>query len=169
MAEEVSDDCNVTLGGVYKDLKRENRKLCAISSLERKGQGSKIRTCLFPLRILESSRIRPFPSMGPSTDATLFSITAKFSPGYMSPFGLLLFGVLMERVSSLPGWCGVRSYCSRTGPHTGSEPDGSDEEISRYADGYTMRAVTSRRPMQTGVFGEALSRVVCCVEENCGG
>ena len=32
-----------------------------------------------------------------------------------------------------------------------------------------MRAVTSKRPMQTGVFGKALSRVVCCIEGNCCG
>jgi hypothetical protein len=62
----------------------------------------------------------------------------------------------------------VRSYCNRTGPHTGSDPDGSEGEISRYADGYNIRAVTSRRPIQTGVLGEAPSRVVGNVEENCG-
>jgi hypothetical protein len=73
----------------------------------------------------------------------------------------------MEIVSSLPTLCGLRSYSTRTGPHTGSEPDGSEGEISRYGDGYTMRAVTSRRPMQTGVFGKALSRVVCCIEGSC--
>jgi hypothetical protein len=124
--------------------------------------------CRLPLRILESTRIRPFPSIGPSTDATLRSMTAKFSPGCISPCGVLLFGVLIETVSSLPGLCDERSYCSLTGPHTGSDPDGSEGEMSRYADGYTMRAVTSRRPMQTGVFGKALSSVVCCAEGYCG-
>lgn len=72
-------------------------------------------------------------------------------------------------MESSPGWCGARSYCNRTGPHTGSDPDGSEGEISRYADGYNIRAVTSRRPMHTGVLGEAPSRVVGSVEENWGG
>jgi len=78
--------------------------------------------------------MRPFPSMGPSIDATLCSTIAKVSPGCISPSGLLLFGVCMEIVSSLPERYGVRSYCSRTGPHTGSEPDGSEGEMSRYAE-----------------------------------
>jgi hypothetical protein len=30
LAEEVSDDRNVTLGCVYKDFKRKNRKLCKL-------------------------------------------------------------------------------------------------------------------------------------------
>lgn len=103
LAEKVSDDRNVTLGRVYKDLERENRKLCKLSSRERRVQNIIERTCRFPLRILESTRIRPFPSMGPSTDATLRSMTAKFSPGRISPCGVFLFGVIMETVSSFPG------------------------------------------------------------------
>ena len=64
----------------------------------------------------------------------------------------------------------MRSYCNRTCPHTGSELDGSEIEISRYVDGYKIRAVTSRRPMQTGVLSEALSKVIGCAEgKNCGG
>lgn len=168
LAEEVSDNPNITLGRVYNDLERENRKLYKLNLHEGKAHNSIERTCRFPLRILESTRIRPLPSIGPRTDATLRSMTAKFSPGCISPCGVLLFGVLMETVSSLPGWCGERSYCSLTGPQTGSDPDGSEGEMSRYVDGYTMRAVMSRRPMQTGVFGKALSSVVCCAGENGG-
>lgn len=64
----------------------------------------------------------------------------------------------------------MRSYCNRTDPQTMSELDGSEIEISRYGDGYNIRAVTSRRPMQTGVLSEALSKVIGCIEgENCGG
>jgi hypothetical protein len=168
LAEEVSDNRNVTLGCVHKDFKGKDGKLCKLNLHEGKAGNSIERTCRLPLRILESTRIRPFPSIGPSTDATLRSMTAKFSPGSISPSGVLLFGVLMETVSSFPGLCDERSYCSLTGPHTGSDPDGSEGEMSRYADGYTMRAVTSKRPMQTGVFGKALSSVVCCAEGNCG-
>jgi hypothetical protein len=63
----------------------------------------------------------------------------------------------METVSSLPGRDG-RSYCNLTGPHTGSDLDASEGEISRHVDGYTIRAVTFRRPMETG--GKALLSVV---------
>ena len=37
LAEEVSDDSNVTLGCVYKDLKRKNRKLRKLNLHEGKG------------------------------------------------------------------------------------------------------------------------------------
>jgi hypothetical protein len=40
LAEEVSDYCNVTLGRVYKDLKRKNRKLCKLNSHEGKAGNS---------------------------------------------------------------------------------------------------------------------------------
>jgi hypothetical protein len=37
LAEEVSDDRNVTLGRVYNDLKGKNRKLCKIKFTRGKG------------------------------------------------------------------------------------------------------------------------------------
>lgn len=37
LAEEASDDSNVTLECVYKDLKRKNRKLCKLNLHEGKG------------------------------------------------------------------------------------------------------------------------------------
>ena len=76
-------------------------------------------------------RVLDLPSVGPSADATAHSVTAEFLPGCISPCGVLLFGILVETVSSLPGWCDERSHCSLTGPHTGSDPDDSEGEIYR--------------------------------------
>jgi hypothetical protein len=36
LAKEISDDRNVTLGRVHKDLERENRKLCKLNLHEGK-------------------------------------------------------------------------------------------------------------------------------------
>lgn len=84
----ISDNWDVSFGGVHKHLEGKNWKLHNYDiNISENKQDIRVRTFAGPFRTFASNRIRPFPSMGPKKVATFCSITPKPSPAIVSPLG----------------------------------------------------------------------------------